>query len=213
MAGNLTEENNVITARTYLENSGMSRLPEDYTEEELQKKFTRNMKVLREELDEFDEYRRELDEISKQQADAEKNYSDEELSHEYIYLNRSQLPIQKKYDTAKKYSDYLREYGNEFAQLYHIKDNNEKYGNPEKLDLIEVDITDNGDILTQDQYFKMRADKNERVKQLACILQMKMQGWSIISVCWNIISRICRRKLKCNFRLMKRRKRIWMMKN
>ena len=167
MAGNLTEENNVITARTYLENSGMSRLPEDYTEEELQKKFTRNMKVLREELDEFDEYRRELDEISKQQADAEKIYSDEELSHEYIYLNRSQLPIQKKYDTAKKYSDYLREYGNEFAQLYHIKDNNEKYGNPEKLDFIEVDITDNGDILTQDQYFKMRADKNERVKQLA----------------------------------------------
>ncbi len=167
MAENQMEKDDVIVAQSYLENKGLSRLPKDYSEEELQKKFATTMESLKEELDEYDEYRRELDVISKEEDEDKRGFSAEQLSREYIYLNRSRQPVQKRYDSVKKYADYLHEYGNEFAHLYHIKDNNEKYGNPEEIQFVEVDITDNGDMLTQDQYFKMRADRDERVKQLA----------------------------------------------
>ncbi len=168
MAENQMEKDDVIVAQSYLENKGLDRLPQEYTEEELRKKFVATQSSLQEELNEFDEYRHELDTISEQQQNGDDNgYSEDELKREYIYLNRSRQPIQKEYDSVKQYAGYLREYGDEFAQLYRIKDNNEKYGNPEEIQFVEVDITDNGDILTQDQYFKMRADRNERVKQLA----------------------------------------------
>ena len=167
MAENQMEKDDVIVAQSYLENKGLSRLPKDYSEEELQKKFATTMESLKEELDEYEEYRRELDVIGKEENEDKRGFSDEQLSREYIYLNRSRQPVQKEYDSVKKYADYLHEYGDEFAQLYRIKDNNEKYGNPEEIQFVEVDITDNGDMLTQDQYFKMRADRDERVKQLA----------------------------------------------
>ena len=167
MAENQMEKDDVIVAQSYLENKGLNRLPKDYSEEELQKKFATTMESLKEELDEYDEYRRELDVISKEENEDDRGFSAEQLSREYIYLNRSRQPVQSRYDSVKKYADYLHEYGNEFAHLYRIKDNNEKYGNPEEIQFVEVDITDNGDVLTQDQYFKMRADRDERVKQLA----------------------------------------------
>ncbi len=167
MAENQIQRDNVVVAQTYVENRALPRLPEDYTEAELQKKFAKTMESLGEELKDYDEYRQELDAISQEQDEEQRGYSEEQLSREYIFLNRSRQPVQKEYDTAKRYADYLHEYGDEFAHLYRIKDNNEKYGNPEKIDFVEVDITDNGDMLTQDQYFKMRADVNERVKQLA----------------------------------------------
>ncbi len=180
MAENRTLKDNVITAQTYIENRKLPRLPVDYTETELRKKFDATMETLRDELQEYDDYHNELDKIGDGQNlaedDAQKEYYDEYLKREYIYLNRSRQPVQKQYDIAKQYADYLHEYGDEFAQLYHIKDNNEKYGNPEKLEFIEVDITDNGDMLTQDQYFKMRADRNERVKQLALHVKDEDKG-------------------------------------
>lgn len=168
MAENQMEKDDVIVAQSYLENKELSRLPKEYTEDELREKFAADQDSLQKELSEYDEYRRALDDISKKQEQGDdQGYTDDELKREYIHLNRSRQPVQKKYDSVKKYADYLHEYGDEFAQLYRIKDNNEKYGNPEEIKFVEVDITDNGDILTQDQYFKMRADRNERVKQLA----------------------------------------------
>lgn len=158
-------------SRTYVENNTVEQLPQDYTEEALQKKFAGTMESLREELEEYDSYKAELDAINAamdwQDPDADRLYSQQELQAEYLSLYRDQKPLQRKYNEARLNAELLEEYGPTFAQLYRIKDNNEKYGNPEEMSFVEVDITDNGDMLTQDQYFKMRADPEGRVRQLA----------------------------------------------
>lgn len=158
-------------ARTYVENNTVEKLPADYTEEVLQKKFAGKIEALREELAEYEQIRADLDQITQttdwQDTEAEKEYSIQELQAEYLSLYREQRPVQREYDEARLNADLLDEYGATFAQLYRIKDNNEKYGNPENISFVEVDITDNGDMLTQDQYFKMRADPEGRVRQLA----------------------------------------------
>lgn len=158
-------------SRTYVENSTIEQLPEDYTEEALQKKFAGTMESLREELTEYNSFKTELDVINAntdwENPDADKVYSQQELQAEYVSLYRDQKPLQRKYNEARLNAELLEEYGTTFAQLYRIKDNNEKFGNLEEMSFIEVDITDNGDMLTQDQYFKMRADPEGRVRQLA----------------------------------------------
>lgn len=158
-------------SRTYVENNVLEQLPQDYTEEALQKKFAGTMESLREELEEYNSFKAELDEINAttdwQDPDADKIYSQQELQAEYLSLYRDQKPLQRKYNEARINAELLEEYGTTFAQLYRIKDNNEKFGNAEEMSFVEVDITDNGDMLTQDQYFKMRADPEGRVRQLA----------------------------------------------
>lgn len=68
---------------------------------------------------------------------------------------------------------FLQKYGQAFANLYYIKDRHEKMGYDEKLSFVEVDITGNGDIITDTQHFGMSYDPEQKLMQPALHVEME----------------------------------------
>lgn len=162
--------------QTYVENNVVARLPQEYSEEALHQHFAEKIQVLQTELDEYRELRAELDLVNKgtdwTDDTPENSRSAQRLLAQYAVLDKEQRPIEEMYAQTQVYDNLLREYGNEFARLYWVKGNSEKRGDAEELSFVEVDITDNGDMLTQDQYFKMRADPEGRLRELALHVEL-----------------------------------------
>ncbi|MBR1756764.1 MAG: hypothetical protein IJ738_05640 [Alphaproteobacteria bacterium] len=162
--------------QTYVENNVVAQLPQEYSEDALHLRFVEKMQSLHKELAEYQELRAELDKTNREtdwtDNTPENSRSAQHLLAQYAVLDREQKPLEQMYAQTQIYDNLLNEYGNEFAQLYRIKDNHETRGYVDEMSFVEVDITDNGDMLTQDQYFKMRADPDERLRELALHIEL-----------------------------------------
>lgn len=172
-------ENNILKMQTYtyIESSGLENLTEEYTEDTLRHKFSSQINLLRQKLDRYtkqinyiNDKKRQTDWNSEDQQNS--SFAQELLAEEASIENIWKL-TQIESNQASYYSNLLQRYGNEFAQLYKVKDSHEKRGFTDKLDFVEVDITDNGDILTQDQYYRMRADINDRLYEIALHVELE----------------------------------------
>ncbi|MBQ9271015.1 MAG: hypothetical protein IJ218_01955 [Alphaproteobacteria bacterium] len=162
--------------RTYVENNAMTQLPQEYSANKLHQRFSEKIVSLRSELADYNEQRAELDLINQEtdwtDSSAENSLYAQRLLAQYAVLDREQKPLEQMYAQTRLYDYLLKEYGQEFAQLYRIKDTSEKRGETENISFVEVDITDNEDMLTQDQYFKMRAAPDGRLRELALHVEL-----------------------------------------
>lgn len=171
------EQTEVRKAMTYVESkSGLKQLPINYTEDALHRRFSTMATELSDELAEYSALSEELERTDEEtdwnSSDKEKPLLAQKILAERASLKHMRETAQKKYDSAVMYDTWLHEYGNEFAQLYRIKDNHEQRGYDEELEIREIDITDNGDILTNDKYNKMNAYAPEPLTEL--VLHVKM---------------------------------------
>ena len=168
---------NIMMMQTYLESSSLEKLPEEFTEDALHHAFSSKMAYLHEQLDKYNSMKIHLDSIRTQtdwgNADKEKQLSAQELLAQEASIEHLLNPLQNEFAQAARYNSLLQRYGNEFAQLYKVKENHERSGFADRLDFVELDITDNGDILTQDQYYRMRADINDRLYEVALHVELE----------------------------------------
>lgn len=161
----------VRKAMTYIESkNGLKELSAEYTEDSLQSRFSGLIDQLAGELQDYAARAEELEQTELatdwNTPDKEKPLLAQKILAEVSEMKRMREAAQKKYDSAVMYENWLNEYGNEFAQLYRIKDSHEQRGYSENLEIREIDITDNGDVLTNDKYNKMNAYAPEPLTEL-----------------------------------------------
>ena len=165
------EPTEVRKAMTYLESkNGLKRLSTEYTEDALHRRFSAMIDELSGELQGYNALSEELDRTDEEtdwnSSDKKMPLLAQKILAEKASLKYMRESAQKKYDDTVMYETWLNEYGDEFAQLYRIKDNHEKRGYDEVLEIREIDITDNGDVLTNDKYNKMNAYAPEPLTEL-----------------------------------------------
>ena len=161
--------------RTYIQNNHVAELPDDYSETSLQSKFAVLKANLQEKMTEYENARMELEQVYKEdkaQPENDRIYDAKDILKEYSDLYRRYGMAKIKYERNENHIAMLNKYGTSFVQLYKIKEDDEKFGENTNLSFVEVDITQNGDILTQDQYFGMQSSRNKKVQQIA--LQVKL---------------------------------------
>ena len=166
-------------ARTYIENTLISELPEEYSEQSLKRKFAQQLvslnELLRENMEASDEL--SLAEYNDANATSEnKIFAPEEIRQNREKVDSENHKLSNEFNVLKQEYSYLQEYGPTFSQLYRIREEHIKKGYAENVSFVEEDIIDNGDILTQEQYFKMNADPEGRLKQLALQVEVPAEN-------------------------------------
>ncbi|MEE6207668.1 MAG: hypothetical protein VZR95_06410, partial [Alphaproteobacteria bacterium] len=184
-------------AKTHIENTQLPNVKEEYTEESVAEKLNNKLRELRAVMRANNEEEAEANamlELVKQDAanDKEKQlqpaYSAEEIAREEKSIQKS-FDNQSYMDEAKeitKQQQWLKEYGASFVQLYQIKEEHDKRGEPEKLTLTEIDLAENKDILTEDQYNKMNADPEGKLRELALRVEGEEENFDVVMTEYNI---------------------------
>lgn len=161
--------------KTYIENESVPQIPEEYSEENLRKKFARQQEELWKEIESNLEYYTQLKNMEKQ-AEAEGHesihFAGVNLKNELKNIRLETENYRKETDGIKAEAKLLEKYGPAFVKLYYIKDEHEKKGYDEKLSFTEVDVTDNGDIITDNQHYGMSYNPEGRLTQPALTVKV-----------------------------------------
>lgn len=197
-------------AKTHIENTQLPNVKEEYTEESVAEKLNNKLRELRAVMRANNEEEAEANamlELVKQDAanDKEKQlqpaYSAEEIAREEKSIQKS-FDNQSYMDEAKeitKQQQWLKEYGDSFVQLYQIKEEHDKRGEPEKLTLTEIDLAENKDILTEDQYNKMNADPEGKLRELALRVEGEEENFDVVMTEYNIPNSDKKIKMQLSF--------------
>ena len=180
-------------AKTYIENNKLPDVKEEYTEESIAEKLNNRLRELRSVM------RLNNEEETETTALLEQTRTDLENGQETAYnaeeLVNQEQAVQREFDNQiymeeareiTKQQQWLKEYGTSFVQLYQIKEEHEKRGEPEKLILTEVDLAENRDILTEDQYNKMNADPEGKLRELALRVEDGEDNFDIVMTEYHI---------------------------
>ena len=157
-------------ARTYIENEVIPQIPEEYSEDKLRAKLTRQESELWEEIEKNLEFYSQLKDIEKEAEASDrysKHYAESDLQKDLKVIRNQTNDSRVKADELKYEAKLLDKYGQAFARLYYIKEQHEIKGYDEKLSFTEVDITGNGDIITDSQHYGMSFDPEGRLTQPA----------------------------------------------
>lgn len=180
-------------AKTYIENNKLPDVKEEYTEESIAEKLNNRLRELRSVM------RSNNEEETEATALLEQTRTDLENGQETAYnaeeLGNQEQVVQSEFDNQvymeeareiTKQQQWLKEYGPSFVQLYQIKEEHEKRGEPEKLILTEIDLAENRDILTEDQYNKMNADPEGKLRELALRVEDGEDNFDIVMTEYHI---------------------------
>ena len=197
-------------AKTHIENTQLPDIKEEYTEESVAEKLNNKLRELRAVMRVNNEEEAEaaaiLEQAKQDAANDMENqlqpvYSAEELAREEKAIKQS-FDNQNYMDEAKeitKQQQWLKEYGQSFVQLYQIKEEHDKRGEPEKLVLTEIDLAENRDILTEDQYNKMNADPEGKLRELALRVEGGEDNFDIVMTEYNIPNSDKKLKMQLSF--------------
>ncbi len=161
--------------KTYIENEVVPQIPEEYSEENLHKKFAARQEELWKEIEENLEHYNYLKRTEKEAEATGKEsayVSNDDLKKELKLIRTQTEGYRVETDGIKEESKLLQKYGSAFARLYYIKDQHEKKGYDEKLSFTEVDITGNGDIITDSQHYGMSFDPDGKLTQPALVVKV-----------------------------------------
>ena len=198
-------------AKTHIENTQLPDIKEEYTEESVAEKLNNKLRELRAVMRANNEEEAEaaamMELVIKDTENDIKNqlppvYSSEEISREKEAIQKS-FDNQNYMEEAReitKQQQWLKEYGTSFVQLYQIKEEHDKRGEPEKLTLTEVDLADNADILTDDQYNKMNADPEGKLRELALRVESgEEENFDIVMTEYNVPNSDKKVKMQLSF--------------
>ena len=160
--------------KTYIENEIVPQIPEEYSEEKLRERFAKRQDELWKEIEDNLEYYNQLKrtEIEAEASGKESTYMSNDDLKKTLKLIRAQTEdCRVETDGIKEEAKLLQKYGQAFARLYYIKDQHEKKGYDEKLSFTEVDITGNGDIITDSQHYGMSFDPDGKLTQPALVVK------------------------------------------
>lgn len=161
--------------KTYIENEIIPQIPEEYSEENLHKKFATRQEELWKEIEDNLEYYNQLKrtEVEAEALGKEPTHISGEDLKKTLKLIRTQTEdCRVETDGIKEDEKLLQKYGSAFARLYYIKDQHEKKGYDGKLSFTEVDITGNGDIITDSQHYGMSFDPEGKLTQPALVVKV-----------------------------------------
>lgn len=161
--------------KTYIENESVPQIPEEYSEENLRKKFARQQEELWKEIESNLEYYTSLRNMEKEYKEDGSDtiyFSNDDLQNELKNIRLETENYRKETDGIKAEAKLLKKYGKAFARLYYIKDEHEKRGYDEKLSFTEVDVTGNGDIITDNQHYGMSYNPEGRLTQPALTVKV-----------------------------------------
>ena len=156
--------------KTYIENEVIPHIPEEYSENNLRQKFEKRESELWAEIENNMEFYNQLKNTEKEtQASGETPvYQSETDLNKQLQIVRTQTKdCRAETETIQYEKKLLQKYGQAFANLYYIKDEHEKKGYEEKLSFTEVDITGNGDLITDSQHYGMSFNPQGRLMQPA----------------------------------------------
>lgn len=162
-------------ARTYIENQVIPHIPEEYSEDNLRKKFAKRENELWKEIEDNLEQYNQLKNIEGEGEDSGAYswfHSKSELQSDLKLLRSQTNESRVKADGIKYETKLLDKYGQAFANLYYIKEQHEIKGYDEKLSFTEVDITGNGDIITDNQHYGMSFNPDGRLTQPALTVRV-----------------------------------------
>ena len=160
--------------KTYIENENVPQIPEEYSEENLRKKFeARENELLKEIESNLESYNQlKQDERAKEATGAEGYLSSEDLSKQLQLIRSQTKDCRTESENVQYEKKLLQRYGQAFANLYYIKDEHDKKGYDEKLGFTEVDITGNGDVITDNQHYGMSFNPDGKLTQPALTVKV-----------------------------------------
>lgn len=160
--------------KTYIENEVVPHIPDDYSEDNLRKKFEKRENELWKEIENNLEFYNQLkqDEKENESTGNEGYLSAEELNKQLQLIRTQTKDCRDEAENVKYERKLLQKYGQAFANLYYMKDEHEKKGYDEKLSFTEVDISGNGDIITDSQHYGMSYDPEGKLKQPALMVKI-----------------------------------------
>ncbi|MBR1601721.1 MAG: hypothetical protein IJ677_09140 [Alphaproteobacteria bacterium] len=161
--------------KTYIENEVIPQIPDEYSEENLRKKFVERQNEIWKEIEDNLEYYNRLKKTEKEAEITGMEFaymSNDELKKELKFIRAQTENYRVETDGIREEAKLLQKYGSAFAKLYYIKDQHEKKGYDEKLSFTEIDITGNGDIITDAQHYGMSFDPEGKLTQPALVVKV-----------------------------------------
>jgi len=161
--------------KTYIENENVPQIPEEYSEENLRKKFEMRENELLKEIEDNLEYYNQLkqDEREKEATGNEGYLTSKELNEQLQIVRTQTKDFREESESVQYEKKLLQKYGPAFAKLYYIKDEHEKRGYDEKLGFTEIDITGNGDVITDNQHYAMSYNPEGKLTQPALTVKVE----------------------------------------
>ena len=162
-------------SRSFLENTEIPQLKGSFSVMALQLKYATDKKRLGEVMDGSIKRKSDLRGVyadSLLQKDEMFDFSEVEIFSERDNINKEKRKVKSKIEQMNFEKDLLDRYGDEFAHLYQIKSNNDKYGDTAELSFREIEMSSVG-ILTQEQYFEMTANETENLRKLSLHVKLK----------------------------------------
>ena len=115
--------------KTYIENEVVPQIPEEYSEENLHKKFAARQEELWKEIEENLEHYNYLKRTEKEDEATGKEsayVSNDDLKKELKLIRTQTEGYRVETDGIREESKLLQKYGSAFTRLYYIKDQHEK---------------------------------------------------------------------------------------
>ncbi|MBQ4400218.1 MAG: hypothetical protein II830_02855, partial [Alphaproteobacteria bacterium] len=160
--------------KTYIENETVPQIPEEYSEDNLRIKFEARENELLKEIESNLEFYNQLkqDERAKEATGVEGYLSSEDLNKQLQLIRSQTKDCRTESENVQYEKKLLQRYGQAFANLYYIKDEHDKKGYDEKLGFTEVDITGNGDVITDNQHYGMSFNPDGKLTQPALTVKV-----------------------------------------
>lgn len=188
--------------KTYIENEVVPHIPEEYSEDNLRKKFEKRESELWAEIENNMEFYNQLKNTEKNAENSGETsvyWSDSELNKQLQIVRTQTKDCRAETENVQYEKKLLQKYGQAFANLYYIKDEHEKKGYSEKLSFTEVDITGNGDMITDNQHYGMSYNPQGRLMQPALAVKIDELEFNVGMMEFNKPNSIPEVKLQISF--------------